>query len=48
LVISCLARIDSPLPMKLMIPFRGHFYVRHRNRFVGKIREARRLIALIN
>ncbi|MBU1249551.1 MAG: hypothetical protein KKD93_00360, partial [Actinobacteria bacterium] len=41
-VISCLARIDSPLPMKLMIPFRGHSYVRHRNRFAGKIREARR------
>jgi integrase len=27
-----------------MIPFRGHSYVRHRNRFAGKIREARRLI----
>jgi hypothetical protein len=32
--------------MKLMIPFRGHSYVRHRNRFAGKIREARRPVAL--
>ena len=32
--------------MKLMIPFRGHIYVTHRNRIVGKIPEARRSIRL--
>src|SRR5690606_13260651 len=36
----------SPLPMKLMIVFRGHFYVRHRNCFAGKIREARRALVI--
>ncbi|MGI8394728.1 hypothetical protein [Leucobacter sp. W1038] len=31
--------------MKLMIPFRGHFYVMHRKCFAGILGEARRIFA---
>ena len=30
--------------MKLMIPFRGHFYVMHRKGFAGILGEARRML----
>lgn len=46
-MISCLVCIDSPLSMRLMILFRGHLFVRYRQRFASKIRESRRPVDIV-